>query len=396
MPANSFWHPGDEIVIWGVNVLLQITIVTALALVIGRCVRRNAAARYCVLFSALSLVLVSPLTAVILQETGWNALSVVLLDHQSTPAENEMVRETRPVKELNAELDSPASSEVDVDISEVTFEQPRIREFATAPNNVSTTLSLGKLLRITMPSVLLIWLVGASAFFARLCYSWWRLAEILRSAKPLAVTTFERVIADACRTVGIMKTAPVFSSSSVRSPVAAGIWRPLVILPDGLVDQMTPDQLHQILIHEMAHIFRRDQVVTIVQGFAAAAFWFHPLVWLLNRQLACAREEICDNYVLSSTDALSYSRMLLRLAELLGNSRPLPTSVGLLTSHWKLETRIAGILNKRRSSMTCLTTRWTAPVSTLPSVADGVPTATRATSESRMAFGKSVVTWKRP
>jgi len=116
-------------------------------------------------------------------------------------------------------------------------------------------------------------------------------------------------------------------------------------------------ELIATLIHEMAHLLRRDQVVAFLQGFVVAAFWFHPFVRILNRQLARAREEICDNYVLSCTDAPSYSRMLLRLAEMLGSSDPQPAAVGLFTSHWKLETRVAGILNEGRSRMTHLTMR---------------------------------------
>jgi len=167
------------------------------------------------------------------------------------------------------------------------------------------------------------------------------------------------MIAGVCRTLGISKTPSVFSSPNLRSPIAVGIWRPRVVLPDGLVEQLTPDQVRQVLIHEMAHLLRRDQVVAFLQGLVVAAFWFHPFVRLLNRQLARAREEICDNYVLSCTDPPTYSRMLLRLAELLGSSHYVPTAVCLFTSHWKLETRVAGILNEGRNSMTYLTIRST-------------------------------------
>ncbi|MFH1300665.1 MAG: M56 family metallopeptidase, partial [Planctomycetota bacterium] len=90
-------------------------------------------------------------------------------------------------------------------------------------------------------------------------------------------------------------------------------------------------------------------VILLIQNLVSAFFWFHPLVKMLNRQLAQAREEVCDNYVLVVTDANSYSRTLLTLASLIQSERLLPGTIGLFTSRWKLEHRIAGLLDQQRS-----------------------------------------------
>jgi hypothetical protein len=146
-------------------------------------------------------------------------------------------------------------------------------------------------------------------------------------------------------------------SKRVSGPVAAGVFRPRVVLPERIIDRVTPEQLRDILFHEVAHIVRHDQAVALLQNFAATIFWLHPLTKLLNRQLAQAREEVCDNYVLAVTDAPSYSRTLLTLAELVQAGRPLPGTVGLLTSQWKLERRVADLLDERRSRTIRLTTQ---------------------------------------
>src|SRR5439155_744999 len=120
---------------------------------------------------------------------------------------------------------------------------------------------------------------------------------------------------------------------------------------------LTLEQTRAILVHELAHVSRRDQVIVLLQNVAEALGWLHPLIVLLNRQLAQAREEVCDNYVLAETDAPSYGRTLLTLAEWIQTARPLPGAVGFFTSRWTLESRVAGLLDDRRSRATQLTFR---------------------------------------
>ncbi|MCA9017437.1 MAG: M48 family metalloprotease, partial [Planctomycetaceae bacterium] len=146
-------------------------------------------------------------------------------------------------------------------------------------------------------------------------------------------------------------------SDQISGPFAAGIWSPKVVLPEALLQQVYAEQMRGILIHELAHIARRDQIVVLLQTFIGALFWAHPLVRLLNRQLAEAREEVCDNFVLTVTDAPSYSRTLLTMAQILNTTQIIPGTVGLFTSRWKLEQRIIGLLDEQRCCVTRLNKR---------------------------------------
>ncbi len=106
-----------------------------------------------------------------------------------------------------------------------------------------------------------------------------------------------------------------------------------------------------MLVHECAHLVRRDPWVNLLQRVAAVMFLIHPGVHWLNRQIERAREEICDNYALLHADRADYSQMLLELAERAVRHPKLP-ALGILGSRWTLENRIAGLLDPHRSIAT--------------------------------------------
>ena len=78
-----------------------------------------------------------------------------------------------------------------------------------------------------------------------------------------------------------------------------------------------------MLLHEMAHVSRRDPWIVFLQELARALYWPIVPVHALIRELGRAREELCDNHVLQGRDALSYGETLLHLAELSQKARPL-------------------------------------------------------------------------
>ncbi len=102
--------------------------------------------------------------------------------------------------------------------------------------------------------------------------------------------------------LGVDRLPLIAVSPKLASPVAVGLIRPLVILPEGLIESLSPSALADVLVHESAHILRLDPLVGLLQRLAEMVYWPHPLVHLLNRRLARAREEICDNHVLKHGD----------------------------------------------------------------------------------------------
>jgi hypothetical protein len=81
-------------------------------------------------------------------------------------------------------------------------------------------------------------------------------------------------------------------------PGVIGIFRPIIILPEGISERLTPDQLEAVLAHELCHIRRHDNLFASLHMIVEALFWFHPMVWWIGAKLIAERERACDEAVL--------------------------------------------------------------------------------------------------
>lgn len=142
-------------------------------------------------------------------------------------------------------------------------------------------------------------------------------------------------------------------------PLCWGIWNPVVLLPDD-ADQWSAEWRRIVLLHELAHVKRRDCLTQFLAQVACAIYWFNPLIWLAARRLRFEREIACDDYVLQSgTRASDYARHLLEYADIMNAGGypaglaglPSPAAAGIACS--QLENRVRSILDPavRRKSL---------------------------------------------
>ena len=79
------------------------------------------------------------------------------------------------------------------------------------------------------------------------------------------------------------------------SPITAGCWRPVVLVPAALISGMPVALLEALLAHELAHIKRHDYLVNLLQSAIEVALFYHPSVWQLSRRIRVEREQIADD-----------------------------------------------------------------------------------------------------
>jgi bla regulator protein blaR1 len=122
----------------------------------------------------------------------------------------------------------------------------------------------------------------------------------------------------------------------------AGISRPVVLLPQGILERLTPAHLEAVLAHEFCHVRRRDNLTAALHMIVEAVFW-NPLVWWIGERLAEERERVCDAGVLRlGNEAQVYAESILRVCQFYVDS-PLACVSGVTGSD--LKKRMAGIMN---------------------------------------------------
>jgi bla regulator protein BlaR1 len=143
-----------------------------------------------------------------------------------------------------------------------------------------------------------VWVSGAAAVFVFWMREWHRMRQIIRSGVPLSLDVPIRALSVPARV----------------EPGVVGILRPALLLPDGIVGRLQPDQLQAIILHERCHIRRGDNLAAFLHMIVESVFWFHPLVWWIERRLVEERERACDEDVVRLTsDPESYAQSILNV-----------------------------------------------------------------------------------
>ncbi|MGB3799977.1 MAG: M56 family metallopeptidase, partial [Lewinella sp.] len=103
-------------------------------------------------------------------------------------------------------------------------------------------------------------------------------------------------------------------SATVNEVLTVGVWRPFILFPIGLVNDLSSDEVQAILRHELAHLRRRDHLWQALQQCVVTLFFYHPLVHWLCRRLDREREFACDDLAARQIGPGIYARALLRVA----------------------------------------------------------------------------------
>jgi uncharacterized protein (TIGR03435 family) len=193
--------------------------------------------------------------------------------------------------------------------------------------------------------VVMLWLVGAIAFWVRLMGGWFIVACMRSTRVRPAPLEWQQVLSALGARIGLSRSVRLLVSALVQVPTVVGWLRPVVLVPVGALAGLPPDQVEALLAHELAHIRRLDYLVNILQGVAEALLFYHPAVWWVSRQIRTEREFCCDDVAVSvSGDVLTYARALAEMESF----RPAPLNTALAANGASLADRIARLLGQAR------------------------------------------------
>jgi RND family efflux transporter MFP subunit len=130
-------------------------------------------------------------------------------------------------------------------------------------------------------------------------------------------------------------------------PGVFGIFKPVLLLPEGITARLSPAHLRAVVEHELCHVRRRDNLAAAIQMAVETLVWFHPLVWWIRLRLIDEQERACDEEVLRlGSDPQIYAESILRICEFYLAS-PLICVAGITGSN--LKRRIEAIMTNRIS-----------------------------------------------
>jgi beta-lactamase regulating signal transducer with metallopeptidase domain len=169
-----------------------------------------------------------------------------------------------------------------------------------------------------------VWLCGATFMFARL------LVRLHRDRRDESTP-------GGCNTAQLKRRflahgVPVTLSAAGQGPSVDGVLRPHISLPLGIDRLLNDRELDAVLIHEVTHARRRDNLIGLIHEIALCGLWFHPLVWLTSSRLAMFRELSCDDSVIESSRGADLVTALAKLADP-GESRLLRAGAATLFRH---------------------------------------------------------------
>lgn len=161
--------------------------------------------------------------------------------------------------------------------------------------------------------LLFLWAVVAAVLLGRVAAGAAAVWRIVRRSEALDAPAWKRPLFEAADRLELAREPRLLWSEEVQLPFTAGLFRPTIVLPS-TADGWSDERRRAVLLHELAHVRRRDVFGHLLGRVACAVYWFNPLVWLAARRARAESERACDDLVLSvGTRASAYADHLLQI-----------------------------------------------------------------------------------
>lgn len=173
-----------------------------------------------------------------------------------------------------------------------------------------------------------LWLLVAVGLLARLAGGFLRVKALARTGEPVTDPDILDRVRSLSERLGLGREVRVLAASRAPVPMTWGVRRPVLLLPRE-VGRWHGTRLEHVLLHELAHVKRRDHLAQVLTEITLALHWMNPLAWLAAFRARAEREQACDDRVLvAGCRPSGYARDLLEVARSLRS----PGSAGLVTT----------------------------------------------------------------
>lgn len=198
-----------------------------------------------------------------------------------------------------------------------------------------------------------VWLTVALILVLRLFWIRGLMWRCFRSLSSVPDSDIADLTLECAAAAGLRRTPRVLCTTNGTGPAVAGWLRPVLLMPEQFLGQLSKQQIRLVILHELRHVASGDTVVSWLQHVLCAVYWWNPFVWLAKRNWRAEREMACDAWVLSKageTQRRSYAETLLAIVESSGTMTPLLLTAGMVPFPGLLERRIRAMRKSGRQS----------------------------------------------
>ena len=197
------------------------------------------------------------------------------------------------------------------------------------------------------------WALMAFVGLLRVAVGFWHLQRLRENCVPVDLAALDPLLQKTLAEFDSPRTVTLCVSDELRVPTAIGFTKPRVVIPSWTVEELSSLELNAILLHELAHLRRRDDWTNLIQKIVGALLFFHPAVWWIEKKLALEREMACDDLVLAETASpRAYAECLVSLAEKSFLRRGIALAQAAVDRLRSVSLRVTRILDVNRSRAT--------------------------------------------
>jgi bla regulator protein BlaR1 len=209
-----------------------------------------------------------------------------------------------------------SATEVTMGFTPVVEEAGNMLQHAIAPEpGFWSVFSAG--LEQQYPVIVAVWAFGFGLFLLRLALGFLYLKRLRRTSRLPEDDAWQFYLQDLSERLAFSKPVQLLESALVRMPVALGFFRPIILVPIGMVNRLSVQEVEAVLAHELAHIARHDWLLNLMQAFVEALFYYHPAVWWISGVIRREREHCCDDAAVYLTgNRLAYAKALVQVQEM--------------------------------------------------------------------------------
>ncbi len=222
-----------------------------------------------------------------------------------------------------------------------TSEPPNVAD----SNYYETENTAYDLLPLAGLALAVIWLFGCIFGLARLAVDVILVKRIQSGSKIAANASWDAIKNEICAYLNVDVAIEVRLGRAVPMPMTYGLLKPVILLP-AAAENWPLARRRSVLLHETAHIKRRDYATNLLAGIVGAVYWFHPLVHIAQSHMKQTREHACDDYVIrSGVGNCDYAEHLLAIAAATGRKQQALQTALAMSEKEKLRGRLEHIIS---------------------------------------------------